>query len=239
MVPPITLYTFGPYFGLPDGSPFVLKAITLLKMAGLAFVEDRNGLIRAPMGKLPYMNDSGTIVADSTMIRRHLERARGIDFEAGLTPVESATAWALERMLEDHTYWLVLHERWMDDVNFERGPKRFFDGIPLPARPIVSAIIRRKLKRSLQLHGLGRHCDADRMSLAQGDFDAMATLLGDKPYLFGDTPHGADATLFAFAAAVIKTDIQPRLTALMAPHGNLHAYVDRMMAQYFPDFTKA
>jgi hypothetical protein len=31
----ITLYTFGPYFGLPDPSPFVLKAEILLKMAEL------------------------------------------------------------------------------------------------------------------------------------------------------------------------------------------------------------
>jgi hypothetical protein len=36
----ITLYTFGPYFGLPDGSPFVLKAMLLLKLAGLEYSED-------------------------------------------------------------------------------------------------------------------------------------------------------------------------------------------------------
>ena len=31
----ITLYGFGPLFGLPDPSPFVLKTMTQLKMAGL------------------------------------------------------------------------------------------------------------------------------------------------------------------------------------------------------------
>ena len=30
----ITLYTFGPKFGLPDPSPFCMKALVLLKMAG-------------------------------------------------------------------------------------------------------------------------------------------------------------------------------------------------------------
>ena len=172
------------------------------------------------------------------MIRRHLEQAHGIDFNEGLTPAEAATGWALERMLEDHTYWLVLHERWMDDTNFERGPKRFFDEVPRPIRPVVSAMVRRKLKRSLHMHGIGRHSEADRLALAKGDFDAMATLLGDTPYLFGETPHGADATLFAFTTAVINTDIQPKLSALVAPHANLRAYVDRMMARYFPDFAK-
>ena len=33
----ITLYTFGPFFGQPDASPFVIKAMLLLKMAGLDY----------------------------------------------------------------------------------------------------------------------------------------------------------------------------------------------------------
>ncbi len=60
----ITLYTFGPYFGLPDGSPFVIKAMLLLKFAGLEYREDRGGYPKAPKGKLPYINDDGLIVAD-------------------------------------------------------------------------------------------------------------------------------------------------------------------------------
>jgi hypothetical protein len=39
----ITLYTFGPYFGLPDGNPFVMKAMLLLKFAGLPCEENRRG----------------------------------------------------------------------------------------------------------------------------------------------------------------------------------------------------
>ena len=55
----ITLYTFGPLLGLPDGSPFVTKAMLLLKMAGLDYREDRNGYLKAPKGKLPYIDDDG------------------------------------------------------------------------------------------------------------------------------------------------------------------------------------
>ena len=238
MSQPIILYTFGPYFGMPDPSPFVLKALTLLKMSGLPFVEDRKGFTKAPKGKLPYIDDNGTIVADSTLIRLYLEKAHGLDFDAGLSPADAATGWALERMLEDHVYWLVLQERWVEDANFERGPKRFFDAVPRPVRPVVTAIVRRKMKRSLHLHGLGRHTEADRLALGKGDIAAMAGLLGDKPFLFGDSPHGADATLFAFTATLIDTDLQPKLTALTAPYPNLRSYVDRMMARYFLDFAK-
>jgi len=65
----ITLYGFGPAFGLPDPSPFVTKAEVLLKMAGLEFRTDANGFRKAPKRKLPYIDDGGTIVADSTFIR--------------------------------------------------------------------------------------------------------------------------------------------------------------------------
>jgi len=36
----ITLYSFGPGFGLPDPSPFVTKAEVLLKMAELPYRTD-------------------------------------------------------------------------------------------------------------------------------------------------------------------------------------------------------
>ena len=70
----VTLYTFGPYFGLPDGSPFVVKAMLLLKFAGLECSENRGGYGKAPKGKLPYINDGGVIVADSTFVRFHIEK---------------------------------------------------------------------------------------------------------------------------------------------------------------------
>ena len=44
----ITLYTFGPAFGLPDPSPFVMKAEVLLKMADLPYRVDTTGFRKAP-----------------------------------------------------------------------------------------------------------------------------------------------------------------------------------------------
>ena len=111
----ITLYTFGPYFGLPDPSPFVMKAEMLLKTRGLEYQTNTKGFMRAPKGKLPYIEDNGAIVADSTLIRLHLEQKHGIDFDRGLSPRERGIAWATEKMLEDHLYWhadlLALDER--------------------------------------------------------------------------------------------------------------------------------
>ncbi len=49
----ITLYGFGPMFGLPDPSPFVLKTMTQLKMSGLPFGFQRADRAEAPKGKIP------------------------------------------------------------------------------------------------------------------------------------------------------------------------------------------
>ena len=57
----IILYTSGPYFGLPDPSPFVMKAEVLPKMADLPYEADTTGFNKAPKGKLPYINNDGEI----------------------------------------------------------------------------------------------------------------------------------------------------------------------------------
>lgn len=49
----IALYTFGPGFGLPDPSPFVMKAEVLLKMAKLPYRTDTTGFAKAPKGQAP------------------------------------------------------------------------------------------------------------------------------------------------------------------------------------------
>ena len=49
----ITLYTFGPRWGLPDPSPFVMKAEVLLKMAGVSYEKSvQPDPRKAPKGKL-------------------------------------------------------------------------------------------------------------------------------------------------------------------------------------------
>lgn len=83
----ITLYAFHPGFGMPSGSPFVVKTMIHLAMAKQAYeIEIAHDLSAAPKGKLPYIRDNGDIIADSEMIRKHLETRYGIDFDPGLSP---------------------------------------------------------------------------------------------------------------------------------------------------------
>jgi glutathione S-transferase len=232
--PVITLYTFGRNFGLPDGSPFVVKTMLLLKMAGLAYREKTAAPFKAPKNKLPFIEDDGEIIEDSTFIRLHIEKQYGFDFDAGLTGEQKAIGWALEKTCEDHLYWIVFAERWFDDANFVKGPAHFFDALPVPLRHVVRAAIRRKMRRDAWGQGLVRHSPAQRAELARRGLRAFSTLLGDKPYLFGDRPHGADATLGAFAMGALCPlfDSATREEAERLP--NFVAYARRIEAKSFP-----
>ncbi len=229
----ITLYTFGPYFGLPDGSPFVIKAMLLLKFAGLAYREDRGGYRKAPKGKLPYINDAGLIVADSTFIRFHVEKKYGFDFDAGLTPEQRAVAWAAEKMCEEHLYFALVATRWRDDANFAKGPAQFFKRVPMPVRPIIQSLVARKVEKELKLQGFGRHTRAERDALAIADINALASLIGDKAFLMGERPCGADATVFAFVASFLTPVFDTPIRTAAERHPNLAAYRDRIMRLYF------
>lgn len=234
----ITLFTFGPAFGLPDPSPFVTKTAVLLEMAGLPYRTDTRGFRRAPKGKLPYINDDGAMVADSSLIRMHLEDLHGIDFDKGLSPAERGVAWALEKMCEDQLYWAMVHERWMDAGNFDKGPRQFFSIAPAPIRPLIIAKVRRDLRRTLHGQGLGRHTRDEIIRLATRGINAIADQLGDRPYLMGATACGADATVFAWVLGFLCPRFESPLRAVAEGHANLVAYRDRGMKQWFASWPK-
>ena len=228
----ITLYGFGPAFGLPDPSPFVAKAIVLLKMANLPFERKRAGLRGAPKGKIPYIVDDGIAVPDSTFIRFHIEKKYGFDFDAGLSPAERGIAWAFEKMMEEQVYFVLVHTRWMDDASFERGPRQFFKAVPAPLRPLLVPYVRRQVRKQLTAQGIGRHSLAEIIALSKRAFDALSVHLGDKPFLMGERPCGADAGVFGQVAGAISPSFDNELTALARSYPNLLAYSERLMAKY-------
>lgn len=230
----LKIYGFGPTPGLPDMSPFVVKAMTLLKMAGVDYVVDTTGYRKAPKGKLPYIDDAGVIVADSTFIRFHLQATRNIDFDAGLTPEERMQSWAIEKMCEDHLMWIIARIRITDDANFARGMGAYFDRqLPAPIRGAAKWFIRRMMTKRLWQLGIGRFTDDELSVLGARDVDALATLIGDKPFLMGEKPCAADAAVFAMLALLMDpgTASPTRDAALARP--NLVAYRDRIMQRYF------
>lgn len=227
------LYGWGPMFGAPSPSPFVIKCDMQLQMLGVRFTRAIADLERVPKHKAPYVEDEGRIIEDSTFIRLYFEQKLGDDLDEGLSLEQRGAAWGLERMLEDRLSMIMAYERWLVDANFEKGPRQFFKGVPEPAQSALCKDVREQLHTMMVRHGIGRHSREERMLLAERDISAVAAVLGDKPYLFGDTPSAVDASAFGILASCATPFFDTPLSGLVREHRNLAAYLERIEERYF------
>jgi glutathione S-transferase len=136
-------------------------------------------------------------------------------------------------MCEEHLYLASLATRWLDDTNFAKGPAQFFKAVPMPLRPIIQGLVRRKIAKTLKLQGFGRHSQAEQNDLAIADINALAALLGGKAFLMGDRPCGADATVFAFVAGFLCPVFVTPIRSAAEKHKNLTDDRDRILQRYF------
>lgn len=232
----ITLSGFGPNFGLPEVSPYVTKTEVHLRMAGLVYEKHPANPAQAPKGQLPFIGDGGKLIGDSTFIRMHIEREYGIDFDAGLSPLERATALAIELMVDRELAPAFTYFRWLVPANFEKGPAHFFNGAPAEQREAIKKDVLERVRASFLARGIARHREEEITLLAMRSLDALEVFLGDKPYLMGDEPCGGDAFVFAtLAGAMTPYFVSPvRDAAISRPR--LVAYVSRMMDRFYPEF---
>jgi glutathione S-transferase len=233
----ITLYASSENFGLPEVSPYVTKAEVQLKMAGLDYQKVSATPDTSPKGQLPWIDDDGQAVADSTFIRAHLERKYGFDLDTNLSPVQRAQAWAIERMLENQFAWTWVRDRWLDPENFAKGPANFFNAVPEAFREQVRTEVQGRVAANILAVGVGRHSDEEILWLGKRTLDALDLLLGDKTWLFGDEPCGVDATAFAMLAGVMTPFFDTALRRAALSYPTLVAYVARGMARFYPDFA--
>ena len=107
----LKLYQFERTWGIPNLSPFCCKIETYLRMAGIEYNIKPALPMGAPKGKLPYISDQGKTLGDSRFIIEYLKSAYH-DLDSELTDEELALSTALQRLLEEHLFWVALYSRW-------------------------------------------------------------------------------------------------------------------------------
>ncbi len=234
----ITLYAFEPGFGMPSSSPFVTKAMILLKMAGQPFGIDLvHDLSQAPKGKLPYLKDGDMVIADSDIIRRHLESRYHVDFDHGLDGRNRAHGLALTRLAEEHLYWCTMYSHWQIDQHWPVIKEMFFGTLPAEQRDVVAQEVREQILRDLHGHGMGRHEHGEVLDFARGDIKAIADTLGEQPFLFGKEPKSADAAIAPQLLAIATDPFDSPLTDAIHAHRPLVSYAKRVLGHFFPDLS--
>jgi glutathione S-transferase len=239
--PPIKLFQFPRprMFDVPNLSPYCCKLETWLRMTGIAYeIVDTPDPHKSPKGKLPFIEDSGVLIADSSVIIDHLVKTRGIDPDVHLTEAQRATALLVQRTLEEHYAFVVLYTHFIRPDGW-RHTHAVFDSIPGFIRPLVTRIVRGRMKRLLWSQGVSRHSDEDIMEFAIRDWRAVLAFMSDDPFFFGNRPSSVDAIVFGALATTALTAIQSPIRTFLLSQPRAIAYAQGMRARFFPDLALA
>ena len=231
----LILHQFQRTWGIPNLSPFCCKIETYLRMADIDYEIRPTLPFRAPKGKLPYIDDDGVKLADSRFIISHLKSTYK-DLDNELTHSESAISIAMQRLLEEHLFWIALYSRWQyTDDNWKINKQAIFGGLPPVIRDMVANRWRQKIKQQIFGHGTGRHRPEEIFALGQHDIDALSAHLGNQPYFLGDQPTALDASAFGLLINIIGCPIESPLKDFGLSKTNLVDYVARVGQEFYPE----
>ncbi len=231
----IKLYNFGQFGELPDPSPFCLKVDVYLRMAGLEFeaLSGFDNLKKAPKGKLPFIEDGGKLVADSSFIIAYLKERYGDPLDSQLSIEQRATAHAFIKMMDENLYWCLVWARWKSDKIWPQLKESFFGNLPFILKDVVAKKVRRDVIKSLHGQGLGRHSEQEIKQIMAADLKAMSDYLGDKSFFFGDKATTVDAAAYGFLAELILAPLQSSLTQVAKGYPNLVSFCHRIQRIYY------
>lgn len=223
---------------LPSLSPFCTKAICLLEMAGADWQPElTTDVSTMPLGKLPVLRVGDQLISDSANIEAFLT-AQGAVFYPGLSQTELGRAHALTRVVEDSLVLGMAHDRWLDDRVWPHTRDMLFADVPPELREEISAQARDAVRAGLTGHGIARFSPQDRQARFDKDLAAIETELGEKPFLFGAHPTGADAAVVPTLDMIMREPITTDLKAALTAKPALTAYVGRARAALYPDMRR-
>jgi glutathione S-transferase len=222
-------------WGLISVSPFCLKLDAILRMAGI----DHEAITTpAPFGgpkrKAPWIEHEGRKIGDSSFIVAYLFERFGGDPDAALTPAQRGQAVAIQRLIEENLYWAMVHDRWSRPENWPILKDSVLGAIPTPLRKLIAPVARRGVLRQLKGHGMGLHSAPEIAQIAQRDIDALAAMLGDQDWFFGDRPTTTDAVVYSLLANIHYPEFSSPMKAMLQAHPNLIGFLERFRARFYP-----
>ncbi len=216
----LTLYSYPELFGVADNNPFGLKVFAFLKLAGLPFRHEHIfDAKEAPRGQLPYIDDDGQHVGDSDTIIAYLIAKYRLAIDSALTDAQRTTDLMIRRTLDD-LYWVMSYSRWKDphfwplfrDAMLRTHPSLTLGG--------MDAAQKYNFER-YRYQGIGRYEPPDVYKRGIADLTAVASLIGERGYVFGPQPSSIDAGIYGFVANIYFYEIDTPLRQFVASHPDL------------------
>jgi len=234
---PIKLFQFPRRFGIPNLSPFCCKLETWLRIAQVPYeIVETPDPRKGPKRKLPFIEDAGARIADTSIIIDYLKETRGVDPDARLDDSQRATALLVQRTLEEHYAFVVAYTHLVRDEGLQHTRARF-DPVPAIIRPLVIRAVQRQIRKLLWQQGILRHSDKEIIEAGLRDWRAVLSVMSDGPFFFGDEPAGIDATVFGTLATTVLTPIESPIRDFLGSQPACVAYAERMRARFFPELA--
>jgi glutathione S-transferase len=205
-----------------------MKVEVYLKLMKVPYTTRLGNPRAAPKRKMPFIErDDGPPIADSTAILEHLESKQAEPLDGGMGELERARGHVIRRTFEEGLYFVALWSRWAEEAGWS-VTRRFFDPIPAAVRWAVAPLIRKRVIATAYAQGTGRHTRDEIYAIGKRDLAAVAALLGDGPFFFGERMRTTDIVVHSFVANILKLDLETPLREEVRSRPNLVAFVDRM-----------
>jgi glutathione S-transferase len=226
----IKFYRLPAAFGLRNPGPFALKVEMALTHLNLEFETINTlDLPNAPKQKAPWIEDDG-IIPDSEIILQYLDQKTGGGLFGHLTPDEIGVGTAYARLAEDHLYWIMVASRWLDEDWFPNVKQGFFGNLKWPLSAIVPGVALRTVKKTYNLHGLGRHTLEEQRGFLQRNIDAIKGRLDTRDYIASDRLTAFDFAVASMLAGAMDNKPDTWVSKMLNQEPVLQAYTERVQS---------
>ncbi len=225
-------------WGLVTVSPFCLKLDAFLRMTQIAHKSVSAATpFAGPKKKAPWITYKGKTLGDSTLIIDFLKQEFQVDPDEHLDAKQRGIAVAIQRLIEENLYWVMVYDRWCRDENWPILKGSVLGEIPAPVRTVLAPYARHSVKKQLAGHGLGLHSEEDITAIARKDVAALNAILDGGPWFFGEKPSLTDATVYSLLANIAYVPFSSPMKAMIADHQDLADWLGRFRGEIYPEFT--
>ncbi|WP_439122811.1 glutathione S-transferase family protein [Marivita sp.] len=235
----LTLITYPEGFDEPSLSPFCVKTMIQLDMAGEDWQPDYASTPSAtPLSRLPALQTPDGLIPESGFIQSYLEE-RGADFYPGLATKDRVHGHAIIRMIEEHLRVALAHDRWLVDACWAKLMPIAFGTVPAAVRPVLANMVRRQVRNGLKGQGFARMSEAQRMQCLTPDLDCLTDMLWDKPFLLADHPTAPDTIAVPVLSMLASLPADTAIRRAVRGNETLMGYIQRGRAALYPNLSRS
>jgi len=213
-------------------------------MAGVEYKNIDCGMrTRSLKGQIPFVELNGREIADSNVIINLLSTIFRTQLDSHLYEAELASARAFASMVENNLFWVMLNMRTshVNELFSDRGMGGTMSKTMKPFSSLIAWHVGRGMQKKLDAQGTGVHTLSENIEAGKKDLRSLSIFLDKKKYLTGIKPCSADATIFAHLVQFwyLPVHSTPIKQYIATECPNLVDYIERMKAEYWPDWEEA